>query len=145
MPDNSSNLAPWSDEAAKQWIKSSEGWTKLTRLVKSTLTLEPSEYPHQIRAAAAVVILFCREELWPSDSIRDLDEVVDLARRKLVLIKSFFTSEARVKGDVTSNPAFKTLMKSPEEEIRILESRMTDPPMKLPQKAPATRGDFWGT
>ena len=95
----------------------------MTRLIKSTLTLEPSEYPHQIRAAAALVILLCRPNLWPGESIRELDEVVDLARRKLVLIKSFFTSEARVKGNLTSDPAFKRLMKSLEQEIRILESR----------------------
>ena len=140
-----SNLDPWSDESGQLWLKSFECWTKMTRLIKSTLTLEPSEYPHQIRAAAALVILLCRPNLWPGESIQELDEVVDLARRKLVLIKSFFTSEARVKGNLTSDPAFKRLMKSLEQEIRILESRMTDPPMGLPQRAPTTWGDFWRT
>ena len=115
--------SPWADQDALEWLASNGGWQKMARLVHSTLTLEPSEHPHEIRAAASMVILFGRRHLWPAHSVKELDELVDLARRKLVLIKSFFTSEARVKGNLTSNPSYKQLMESLDQEIRILESR----------------------
>ena len=115
------------------------------RIVRSTLSLEPAEHPHQIRAAASMVILFGRHGMWPGESVQELDEVVDLARRKLVLIKSFFTSEARVKGNLTSNPAFKELMESLDQEIRILESRSNDEPGAKGQRPPASWGPFWQT
>ena len=135
--------SPWADANAQAWLTSSGGWQKIGRLIHSTLSLEPSEHPHQIRAAASLVILFGREGLWPQETRNELDEVVDLARRKLVLIKSFFTSEARVKGNLTSNPAFKELMESLDQEIRILESRSNDEPSGKSQQPPASWGPFW--
>ena len=143
MAHQTINLEPWSDKQAQVWLRSFKSWEKMARLIKSTLTLEPTEYPHQIRAASALVILLCRDKLWPAGSVRELDEVVDIARRKMVMIKSHFTSEARVNSRLTSDPSFKRLMQSLDEEIRVLESRMSDPPLRLPQNPPCTWGDFW--
>ncbi|MEE2825367.1 MAG: hypothetical protein VYE64_01930 [Planctomycetota bacterium] len=145
MSQRISPPSPWADEDAQAWLTSSGGWQKIGRLIRSTLSLEPSEHPHQIRAAASLVILFGRQGLWPQETTDDLDEVVDLARRKLVLIKAFFTSEARVKGNLTSNPAFKELMESLDQEIRILESRSNDEPTGKSQQPPASWGPFWQT
>ncbi len=143
MDPSPESPAPWNDPDASGWLTNLDSWKAVARMVEKTLALEPTQYPHRIRAAAAMVIMLGRRGVWPADSVRELDRVIDLARRQLVLVKSYFTSEARARGNMLSNPTFRKLMQSIDEEVRILESRMTDPPLNIPQTPPCTWGDFW--
>lgn len=143
MNRSKESLAPWNDPDASSWLTNLESWKTVSRMVEKTLVLEPTQFPHRIRAAAAMVIMFGRPGVWPVDGVRELDRIVDLARRQLVLVKSYFTSEARARGNMLSNPTFRKLMQSIDEEVRILESRISDPPLNIPQTPPGTWGDFW--
>ena len=143
MNDPMKQLEPWSDSDASHWLVHLDSWKKVAAQTVTTLQLEPTQFPHRIRAAAAMVIMFGRPDIWPAADLRQFDKVIDLARRQLVQVKSYFTSEARRVAAMASSPAYRTLMQSLDEEIRILESRMTDPPMKLNQQPPVTWGDFW--
>jgi hypothetical protein len=140
---------PWDDPDAIEWAQNSTAVRELCRLVEGTLRLETKKHPHEIRAAAATVIMLCRKNLWSTrdrddDAVQiELDRIVSLAARQLVQIKQLFELNANSKPEMQSNKTYRNLLVSLDEEIRILEARMTDPKPTLPEQPPCTWGDFW--
>jgi hypothetical protein len=61
----------------------------------------------------------------------------------LVQIKQLFELNANSKPEMQSNKTYRNLLVSLDEEIRILEARMTNPKPTLPEQPPCTWGDFW--
>jgi hypothetical protein len=141
---SANELAPWNDEQAQHWLASLNSWSKMARLIQMTLNQDPAKYPHQIRAAAALVIMFGREHVWPDRAdVIPLDDMIGLARRQLSQVKHQFSIRARINPDLKQNPKFRLLLDSVDQEIKILESRMSEEPMNMPNEPPSTWNNFW--
>ncbi len=136
-------LAPWENESAAQWLATFTPWQQSLRLIKGTLKLEAHKSPQEIRAAAAMVIMFCRDNLWPSNSDSEREKVIELAARQLSTIKQLYETKARNDGSLLSNKKYRNLLTSIDQEIRLLEARITDPKPQLPNEPPCTWGEFW--
>ena len=138
-------LEPWMDETALRWLATLDSWPRLVRLVQTTLKQEPRKFPHQIRAAAALLIMIGREGLWPTSSgILSIEDVSGLARRQLAQVKHLFSTQARLDRGLVKDRGFRTLLNSLDEELRILEARASrDDSPALPQEPPCSWGDFW--
>ena len=143
MPET--RLAPWDDESAVHYLSTVDSWYNLCRLIQTTLKQDPQKYPHQIRAACAVVIMVGRENVWPAKraGIWPLLELSSIARRQLSNVKRHFSSKARINPEMKTNPKFRKLMDSVDQEIRILENRISDEPSQLPEQPPSSWGQFW--
>ena len=140
---------PWDDPDAIRWISESDSMRQMCRLVEGTLRLEVDSRPHEIRAAACLVIMLARKNLWSTsaqgeDEILDeLDRLVGLAARRMGAVKHIFEKNIKAKPELQNDPSYKKFMESVTQEIRILESRMSETPSKLPEEPPCTWGDFW--
>jgi len=140
---------PWENEKAAAWVQNSDALRKTCQLVEGTLRLDAQQYPHQIRAAAAMVIMLGRPGLWSTLSheeeivLDDIDKLVSLAQRGLSAVRTHFESKGRQNPELLNRPEFKNLLDSMLEEQRILESRMSETPSRLPQKPPCSWGTFW--
>lgn len=145
MPNrtNASVESPWNSPEAVSWLAGHDNWKQTLRLVAGTLRLEAQTHPQEIRAAASMVILFCRENLWPVEDENELESTLDLAARQLVAVKQLYELKARTNPDLVSNPNYKNLLTSIDQEVRILEARMSDPKPKMPNSPPITWGKFW--
>ncbi len=140
---------PWDDPDAMRWVEESDSMRQVCRLIEGTLRLEGDSRPHEIRAAACMVILLARKNLWSTvaqdeeESQRELDRVVSLASRRMGAVKQIFEMNLRAKPELQNDPSYKKLMQSVTQEIRILDSRMSESSSKLPQEPPCTWGKFW--
>ncbi len=140
---------PWNDDAAARWVDSSESMRQMCRLIEGTLRLEVSERPHEIRAAACMVILLGRKKLWatasrdPDDADDELVRLIGLAARRLGAVRHQFDKYMRTNPELLNDATYKRFMESLGQEIRILESRMSETKAKLPEEPPCTWGDFW--
>jgi hypothetical protein len=140
---------PWNENGARQWIEESESMRQTCRLIEGTLRLEVDSRPHEIRAAACMVILLARKGLWSTaargdeEKIREMDRLVSLASRRMAAVKQLFEKNLRSNPELKNDPSYKNFMRSLTQEIRILESRMSDTPSKLPEEPPCTWGKFW--
>ncbi|MEZ6093275.1 MAG: hypothetical protein R3C03_03410 [Pirellulaceae bacterium] len=113
-------------------------------MIEQTLRNDPKKFPHQIRCAASLVILLCREGLWPVRISNDeIVELAALARRQLTQIKQMFSAESRAKPEVANTEEFRLLMKTLDEEIRCLDARGSDVPLNIPNEPPSGWGAFW--
>lgn len=139
------NISPWSNSKASDWLCAFEPWKVIVRKIRRTLELEPRNHPHEIRAAAMLVILFCREGTWPRyvDPIEG-NAIVGLARRQLSVVRQMYTLEGRNNNKLMANRNYKILLKTLEEEIRILESRNSDEEVVMANQAPCSWGEFLG-
>ena len=141
MPKQS---APWESEIAKKFLVEFNPYNNVMRKIEDTLALDPKSYPNEIRAAAAMVILLCREGLWPTrDGIEGRDKVLHMAARQLTTIKQLFEQRARSKPELQANRKYRTLLTTLDEEVRILEARLSDPKPPMPDEPPVTWGNFW--
>lgn len=138
-------MEPWQDEEASRWLANLESWPRMIKLIQTTLKQDPRKYPHQIRAAAATVIMFGKQGLWPEKSgLMSLSDVASLARRQLAQVKHLISVQARIDSDLVKDRAFRSLLNSLDQELRILESRTEQSEtLSLPQQPPATWGKFW--
>ncbi len=138
------NLAPWDHDDAIRWLGTVESWTSFARLIEKTLRQEPRKFPHQIRAATALVIMFCRPNMWPSrQGAGSIESILSLARRQLVQVKQLFSHKARINPDLKRDRTFRTLMDSLDQELRILESRVGEDDFSIPEHPPCTWTEFW--
>jgi hypothetical protein len=135
--------SPWDDPAAAKWLGGFDNWHQVTRLIHGTLKLDAKKNSHEIRAAASMVIMFCRDNCWPGSSPTELDDVCELAAKQLSTIKHFYEAKARSDHSLRSNPKYRILLDSLGQEIRILEARITDPKPAMPNNPPLTWGNFW--
>ena len=139
-----SKLSPWDAENAAKFLASFEPYRNVLRQVEGTLRLDAQKFPHEIRAAAALVIILCRENLWPTKKgIEKLDQIVNLAAHQLTRIKQLFEQRGKIKLELLANPMYRNLLSSLDQEIRILEARLSDPKPPMPKEPPCTWGDFW--
>ena len=137
-------VAPWEDPLAIKWINSFDSWHQMTRLIHGTLKLAVREHSHEIRAAASLVVMLCRENLWPvKEDGQSLDVILDLAAKQLSLIKHRYEAKARIDPKLKTNPKYRALMESLDHEIRILEARVSDPKPQMPNEPPSSWGKFW--
>jgi len=122
---------------------------QLCRLVEGTLRLDAKQRPHEIRAAACMVIMLGRKNMWATSAIDgeeiadELDRLVALASRSLGAVRQLFEKNFRAKPELANDASYKKFLESLGQEIRILESRMSETPSKLPDEPPCTWGDFW--
>lgn len=135
--------APWNAPTATKWLESFDAWKQMLRLVNGTLRLEVRDHPQEIRAATSMVVLFCRENLWPIQGKESLEPILELAARQLSSLKQLYETKSRTNSDLLSNSKYRDLLSSIDQEIRILEARMTTPKPKMPNKPPVTWGDYW--
>jgi hypothetical protein len=139
------NASPWDDQNAADWLCTFEAWKLMVGFVRRTLERDPRSCPHEIRAAASFVIMFCREGTWPNfvDPIEGA-MILDLARRQLSVVRQMYALEGRSNKKLMANRNFKMLLKSLEEEIRILDSRVSDEDVTMANQPPVTWGEFLG-
>ncbi len=138
-------MAPWHDREATNWLASFQPWQRMLSEIRTTLEKEPRNHPHEIRAAACMVIMFGREGVWPvQGGIRELDSIVDLARRQLQIVRQMYALEGRHNKSLMANMNYKTLLKSLEEEIKILETRLSDEPTLTRNRPPCSWGNSLG-
>ena len=122
---------------------------QMCRLVEGTLRLEVDSRPHEIRAAASMVIMLARKNLWSTKASRDeevddeLDRLIGLASRRMGAVKQIFEKNMKANPQLKNDASYKKFLLSVTQEIRILESRMSETPSKLPEEPPCTWGDFW--
>jgi len=140
---------PWNDPDAVKWVSNSDSMRQMCRLIEGTLRLEVDSRPHEIRAAACMVIMLGRKNLWSTSTYGDeevadeLDRLVGMASRRMVAVKQIFEKNLRAKPELQNDPSYKKFMESLSQEIRILESRMSETPSSLPEEPPCTWGKFW--
>ncbi len=137
---NNLNLEPWLDEDAARWLATLESWPRMIKLILTTLKQDPRKYPHQIRAAAATVIMIGKKGLWPNHSgVMPVPEAASLARRQLAQVKHLISVQARIDRNLVKDRAFRSLLNSLDEELRILEARTEDSESAShPQRPPTT-------
>jgi len=135
--------APWNTPEGTNWVASFDPWLQTIRLIHGTLKLETNDHYHEIRAATAMVIMFCRENLWPIKDDSTLDQILELASRQLSNIKQLYEHKARSDAALKTNPSYRNLLTSLDEEIRLIEARMSDDNPMMPNSPPTTWGDFW--
>lgn len=139
-----SPLAPWMNERATNWLATSDNWLRLLSMVKRTLENDPRRFPHQIRAAVAMVILFCREGYWPARlGQRERDEIVSLAKRQLMVVRQAYALEARSRPELLANPDYKAILGGLDDELRMLDARMADEALNMPDAPPKSWGKFF--
>lgn len=141
----SNQKPPWNNATAAKFLREFIPYRNVLRTIEKTLALKVQEHPHEIRAAAATVILLCRENLWPTqqDGSEQRDQIVHLAARQLTQLKHLYEQRARIRPELHASPMFRKLLNSLDQELRILESRMSDPTPTMPPEPPCTWGDFW--
>ncbi len=135
--------APWDTSQGSDWLASFDPWLQTTRLIHGTLKMDTTDHYHEIRAAASMVIMFCRENLWPIKDDSTRVEILELASRQLSNIKQLYEYKARSNPKLKTNPSYRSLLTSLDEEIRIIEARMSDDKPMMPGTPPITWGDFW--
>lgn len=135
--------APWDDEQARDWLANFDPWLQALRLIQGTLQLETKDHPQEIRAAVALVVLCCRENLWPTRNETELEKILELAVRQLSTIKQLYETKARLDPQVLTNKNYRNLLVSIDQEVRILEARMSGPNSNMPNEPPITWGKFW--
>ncbi len=139
-----SPLAPWMNREATRWLASSDHWMRLLSMVKRTLENDARKFPHQIRAAASLVIMLCREGYWPARyDQRERDEIVALAKRQLMVVRQAYAFEARSRPELLANPDYKAILQGLDDELRLLDARLADEAVNLPDRAPACWGQFF--
>jgi len=143
IQDDESTLAPWDAPEAAAWLNSFQPWHEMLRLIQGTLQLETRSHPQEIRAATSLVLLFCRENLWPLIGNAEHDPILEMAARQLSTIKQLYETKSRMNPDLLSNRNYRNLLTSIDQEIRILEARKSDPKPKMANEPPCTWGDFW--
>ncbi len=136
-------VAPWETEDGQRWLEALNPWGQAMRLIHGTLQLETKQHPQEIRAAAALVVMFCRDNLWPTRDENQIDRVLELAARQLTSIKQLYEIKARSNPKMMTNRNYRNLLVSIDQEVRILEARMSDPKPPMPNEAPASWGDIW--
>lgn len=135
--------SPWDDPDAAMWIRSFDAWGQTLRLVQGTLQLKTKDNLHEIRAATSMVIMFCRENLWPTEDQIEREQIIESAVKQLSMIKQLFESKARVDSSLLSNEKYRDFMTSLDQEVRILEARISDPKPVMTNTPPVCWGEFW--
>ncbi len=140
----SATQPPWDNERAAKFLGEFLPYRSMLKSIHGTLRLEAQKHPHEVRAAAALVILLCRENLWPTQlGTEERDQIVHLAARQTARLKQLYEQRAKTKPELQSDPTYRRLLTSLDQEARILESRLSDPKPSMPKEPPCTWGEFW--
>lgn len=140
---NLNKQSPWDDEQVQDWLGAFEPWRQAMRLIHGTLKLETKKHPQEIRAAVSMVLIFCRDNLWPTEDPAEIEQVIELAVRQLSTLKQLYETKARQNPEMMQNKKYRNLLVSLDQEVRILEARLSNPKSKMPQEPPASWGNFW--
>lgn len=135
-----STSAPWYLPAVNQWLSNFQPWLNYTHQISLLLRRKPQQFPNEIRAAAALVIILGRDKLWPT---ADLEEVIYLASTKLNHVRNMTFSLSKKRPDLLNDKRFKALVSSIDQECKILNSRMSRVHIEVPEEPPATWHGFW--
>jgi hypothetical protein len=74
---------------------------------------------------------------------RERDEIVALAKRQLTVVRQAYAFEARSKPELLANAGYKALLGGLDEELRMLDARLADEPVNMPDAPPACWGKFF--
>ena len=107
---SSSAAAPWAASDGRRWLEGASPWAHAMRLIHGTLQLETKKHPQEIRAAAAMVVMFCRDGLWPTRDENQIDRVLELAARQLTSIKQLYEIKARSNPEMMTNRNYRNLL-----------------------------------
>ena len=143
VSDQNADVPPWETPEGRKWFATFQGWRAMRRMIEGTLNLSPKDHAHEIRAAASMVIMFCREGIWPEVGQGEMLPVIELAARQLSHVKQLYETRGRIRPELQASKNYRLLLKSFDEEIRILEARAADPKPKMPNQPPCTWGEFW--
>ena len=136
--------APWDTSEGEDFLTYFVPYRNILKTIEVTLNRDVNKFPNEVRAAASMVIILCREKLWPErDGQRKRDEILDLASKQLIRLKQLYETKGKIDPNLQTKPAYRTLLNSLDQETRILESRLSDPKPVMPNELPATWGDFW--
>ncbi|MDA7858304.1 hypothetical protein N9B04_00585 [bacterium] len=135
--------APWDTADGQRWLEELNPWGQAMRLIHGTLQLETKKHPQEIRAAASMVVMFCRDNLWPTNDENHIDRVLELAARQLTNIKQLYEVKARSNPEMMTNRNYRNLLVSIDQEVRILEARMSNPKPPMPNESPVSWGNIW--
>ncbi len=116
---------------------------RMTRLVLKTLENDPRQFPIQIRAAAALVILLGRRGLWPAHDQEEMNGIAAQARRCLSVVREYYSIESKRREDVATHSGLHRLLKTLETEMRILDARQSEEPLNIPDAPPESWGNIW--
>ena len=132
--------APWHLPMVNEWLSSFRPWQNYTHHIRQVLEKKPQQFAHEIRGAAALVIMLGREKLWPTN---DLDDVVYLASAKLGTVRNVIFSMSNKNKDLLNDERFRLLVRSIDEELRILATRRSRVKQAAPEEAPVSWAGFW--
>ncbi len=135
-----SDEAPWHVPEVKNWLADFHPWHNYAHHIKQMLERKYQQFPFEIRAAAGLTIILARKGLWPTD---DLEDVIYLASTKLTHIRNKIFSKSAKNKELLSDDRFRILIKSMDEENKILSSRMSRVRSDAPEKMPCTWEGFW--
>jgi len=141
MPDHKN--CPWNQPDASTWLSGNDSIRRVARLVEKTLDNDPRQFPIQMRAATTMVILLCRAGMWPAHDQEELNEVIAQARRNLTMIRELYSVESKRREEVGQHQSLHRLLKGLEAEMRILDARMSESPLNIPDEPPESWGLTW--
>lgn len=122
---------PWDNDGAADWFGDLFDRTNLAKHVEDALKLDVNESHEEIRAAAAVLLLFGHVYVWP---LTDLDRQLTLAANRLEQI-----SQMEI---YTEAPEIVACIR---DEIQELRSRIKEPGDATPPPKPPKKNwwQFW--
>ena len=135
-----SDEAPWHVPAIKGWLAEFQPWHNYTHHIKQMLERKPAQFPYEMRAAAGLAIMLARESLWPTN---DLDDVIYLSSTKLTHVRNMIFSMSSQNKQLLSDERFRILVKSMDEENKILSARMSRVKSDAPEAPPCSWAGFW--
>lgn len=141
----SHDRCPWNQPDAATWLNGNEAMRHFATLVTRTLENDARQFPLQMRAAAAIVILLARPGMWPGGSPEELDHVLLAARRNLSVIRELYSIDSKRRDDLGGKhgTSLHRLLKAIEYEMRILDARLSDEPLNIPNEPPEAWGLKW--
>lgn len=142
--DPNPDRAPWNQPDSARWLAANESMQRFTRMIARTLENDPRQFPLQIRAAAAMVILLGRPGMWPATCGTEWEDVVGLARRNLSVVRELYSVESKREGHTQEQlTSLHRLLKGIEAEMRILDARLSETPLNIPNEPPEAWGQAW--
>ncbi len=132
--------APWHHPDVHEWLVAFRPWQNYTHHVRQILERKPQQFAHEVRGAAALVIMLGREKLWPTN---DLEDVVYLASAKLGTVRNLIFSMSNKNKELLNDERYRLLIQSIDEELRILATRRSRAKRTAAEEAPASWVGFW--
>ncbi len=124
------NLSPWDNDKAADWFGALFDELPLAAKVEKTLNLDVNLHHEEIRAAAALLIMLGRTNVWPIDK---LDRHLELAIDRMEALRPIYQE---LGGD--------DWVRALDSELAVLKARLANDPNLATPAQPSSWGEFWG-